>query len=55
MFADEALTVTPDFHKGAGPSAPGASVEYIPHTELKERSKDARPLCLPVNLPGTPT
>ena len=36
VFADEALTVTPDFHKKALDLLPqGLPVEYIPHTELR--------------------
>ena len=44
VFADEALTVTPDFHKKA--------LEYIPHTELKERSKDAKAIVLTGEFTG---
>ena len=46
-FADEALKVTPDFHKKALALLPeGLPVDYIPHTELKERSKDAKAIIL---------
>ena len=56
VFADEALTVTPDFHKKALDLLPqGLPVEYIPTQSLRSAAKMQRPLCLPVNLPGTPT
>ena len=56
VFADEALTVTPDFHKKALELLPqGLPVEYIPHTELKERSRMQRRLSLQVNSQDTPT
>ena len=53
VFADEALTVTPDFHKKALDLLPqGLPVEYIPHTELKERSKDAKAIVLTGEFTG---
>ena len=48
---DEALTVTPDFHKKALALLPqGLPVEYIPHTELKERSRDAKAIVLTLGV-----
>lgn len=52
-FADEALKVTPDFHKKALALLPeGLPVDYIPHTELKERSKDAKAIILTGEFTG---
>ena len=53
VFADEALNVTPDFHKKALELLPqGLPAEYIPHTELKERSKDAKAIVLTGEFTG---
>ena len=54
VFADEALTVTPDFHKKAlDPSAPGASGwNTFPTQSLKERSKDAKAIVLTGEFTG---
>ena len=53
VSSDEALTVTPDFHKKALDLLPqGLPVEYIPHTELKERSKDAKAIVLTGEFTG---
>ena len=56
VFADEALTVTPDFHKKALDLLPqGLPVNIFPTQSLRSAAKMQRPLYLPVNLPGTPT
>ena len=53
VFADEALTVTPDFHKKALDLLPqGASGGIYSHTELKERSKDAKAIVLTGEFTG---
>lgn len=53
VFADEALTVTPEFHKKALELLPdGLPVEYIPHTQLKERSRNAKAIILTGEFTG---
>lgn len=53
VFADEALTVTPEFHKKALELLPeGLPVEYIPHTQLKEKSRDAKAIILTGEFTG---
>jgi D-ribose pyranase len=52
-FADEALSVTPEFHEKAKTLLPaGLPVEYIPHTELKARSADAKAIILTGEFTG---
>ena len=52
-FADEALSVTPDFHKKALALLPeGLPVGYVPHVELKEKSKDAKAIILTGEFTG---
>lgn len=47
MFADEALEASPEFHKEALKLLPeGAPVSYVPHTQLKQISKDAKAIIL---------
>ena len=47
MFADEALEASPEFHKKALKLLPeGAPVSYVPHTQLKQISKDAKAIIL---------
>ncbi len=47
LFADEALEASPDFHKQALALLPeGVPVSYVPHTQLKEISKDAKAIIL---------
>lgn len=47
IFANEALTVSPDFHKDALKLLPnGIPIEYVPHVELKEKSKQAKAIIL---------
>jgi len=51
--ADEALSVTPEFHEKAKTLLPaGLPVEYIPHTELKARSADAKAIILTGEFTG---
>lgn len=46
-FAEEAKTVSPDFHKKALALLPkDIPVNYVPHTQLKEISKDAKAIIL---------
>lgn len=52
-FADEALKVTPDFHKKALELLPkGLPVDYVPHVELKKRSADAKAIVLTGEFTG---
>lgn len=47
VFAEEAKTVSPEFHKSALALLPqGIPVEYIPHSELKEQSEQAKAIVL---------
>lgn len=46
-FATEAKTISPDFHmKSLGLLPEGLIVDYVPHAELKEQSKDAKVIIL---------
>ena len=52
-FADEALRVTPEFHEKAKALLPAElPVEYIPHTELKARSANAKAIILTGEFTG---
>lgn len=52
-FADEALRVTPEFHEKAKALLPAdLPVEYIPHTELKARSANAKAIILTGEFTG---
>ena len=47
LFAEEALTVSPDFHKKALALLPeGIPVEYVPHAEFKELNAGAKAIIL---------
>lgn len=47
IFATEAKTVSPDFHKKALNLLPeGLPVEYVSHVELKDQSKNAKVIIL---------
>lgn len=47
LFANEALQVSPDFHKQAlSLLPPQLPVEYVDHAELKERSANAKAIVL---------
>jgi D-ribose pyranase len=47
IFAEEAKTVSPEFHKKALALLPkGIDISYVPHTKLKEMSKDAKAIIL---------
>jgi len=53
IFADEALTVTPEFHEKALEILPkNIPISYIPHTGLKETSKQARAIILTGEFTG---
>lgn len=53
VFADEALEVTPEFHKKALALLPkGIPVGYVPHTELKARSREAKAIILTGEFTG---
>lgn len=53
VFADEALSVTPEFHEKAKALLPeGLPVEYVPHTELKKRSEGAKAIVLTGEFTG---
>lgn len=53
VFAEEALTVSLDLHKKALKILPkGIPVNYIPHKELKERSKQAKAIILTGEFTG---
>ncbi|MEG1457907.1 MAG: D-ribose pyranase [Acetivibrio sp.] len=53
IFAEEALTVSPEIHKKALKLLPeGIFVDYIPHKELKERSKEAKAIILTGEFTG---
>ena len=46
-FAEEALTVSPEFHKKALALLPeGCPVDYLPHTELKKQTEKAMAIVL---------
>lgn len=47
VFADEAKTVSPDFHRKALALLPdGINISYVPHIQLKEMSGDAKAIIL---------
>ncbi len=47
LFADEALQVSPDFHKQAlGLLPKNLPVEYVSHHELKQKSAEAKAIVL---------
>ena len=47
VFADEAKTVSPDFHRKALALLPdGIDISYVPHIQLKEMSGDAKAIIL---------
>lgn len=53
IFAEEALTVSHDFHKKSLALLPeGLPVEYIPHAELKKQSADAKAIVLTGEFTG---
>ena len=52
-FAEEALSVSADFHAKAKALLPeGLPVDYIPHTELKKMSADAKAIVLTGEFTG---
>lgn len=52
-FADEALTVSPDMNKSATKLLPSdIPINYIPHTELKKLSEDAKAIILTGEFTG---
>lgn len=52
-FADEALTVSPDMNKSATKFLPSdIPINYIPHTELKKLSEDAKAIILTGEFTG---
>lgn len=52
-FAEEAKTVTPEFHKKALALLPeGLPIEYVPHTELKKKSEKALAIILTGEFTG---
>ncbi len=52
-FAQEAKTVTPEFHKKALALLPeGLEIEYVPHTELKKQSEKALAIILTGEFTG---
>ena len=54
VFADEALSVTPEFHEKAKALLPdNLPVSYIPHTELKEMSEKAKAIRLTGEFTGS--
>ncbi|MFA9464799.1 MAG: D-ribose pyranase [Velocimicrobium sp.] len=53
IFAEEALTVSPELHKKALKLLPkGILVNYIPHKELKEQSKNVKAIILTGEFTG---
>lgn len=53
VFAEEALKVSPQMHKKALEILPkNIPVTYIPHTELKEKSKEAKAIVLTGEFTG---
>lgn len=53
VFAEEALTVSAEFHKKSLALLPeGLPLEYIPHAELKQRSADAKAIILTGEFTG---
>ena len=53
VFAEEALEVSKDLHEKALKILPeGLPVSYVPHTQLKEMSKDAKAIILTGEFTG---
>lgn len=53
LFAEEALKVSPELHRQALEILPeGIPVTYVPHTELKERTKNAKAIVLTGEFTG---
>lgn len=53
VFADEALSITPDFHKKALALLPeNIPVQYVPHIQLKEMSREAKAIVLTGEFTG---
>jgi D-ribose pyranase len=53
IFANEAKTVTPEFHQKALALLPeNLPIEYIPHTELKKKSESAKAIVLTGEFTG---
>lgn len=53
VFAEEALEVSADLHKHALSLLPeGIPVDYIPHCDLKEKSKNAKAIILTGEFTG---
>ena len=53
IFANEALEVSPEFHKKALELLPeNLPLEYIPHAELKKTSKEAKAIVLTGEFTG---
>lgn len=53
IFAEEALTVSPEIHKKALSFLPeGIPVEYVPHTELKRMTEGAKAIILTGEFTG---
>ena len=53
VFANEALSVTPEFHEKAKALLPeDLPVSYVPHTELKEISAKAKAIVLTGEFTG---
>ena len=52
-FAEEALSVSPEFHEKAKALLPeGLEIDYVPHTKLKEISADAKAIILTGEFTG---
>lgn len=52
-FAEEALTVSPEFHQKTLSLLPeNLPIEYVPHKELKQRSADAKAIILTGEFTG---
>lgn len=53
VFAEEALSVTPEFHEKAKALLPeNLPISYIPHTELKEMSEKTKAIVLTGEFTG---
>ena len=53
VFAEEALSVTPEFHEKAKALLPeNLPISYIPHTELKEMREKAKAIILTGEFTG---
>ncbi len=52
-FAEEALSVSPEFHEKAKALLPeGLPIDYVPHTQLKEMSANAKAIILTGEFTG---